>query len=70
MTLKANAESFSLQSRLNELESAGVRLFLNGLPSNTEHIIANCVNEETVYMPDYVTDEKGKIREIRYDRIY
>lgn len=69
MTSKTNAESVSLQSNLSRLEKEGVKLYLNGVPSNTENILANCVNEDTVYMPDYVTDENGIIKEIRYDKI-
>lgn len=59
----------SLKSQLEDLEREGVKLYLNGVPSTTEYIIRNCVEEDTVYMPDYVTDEDGKIMEIRYDRI-
>ncbi len=44
-------------------------MYLNGAPSTTEYIVSHCVNEDTVYMPDYVTDGHGKIKEIRYDRI-
>ena len=51
------------------LEKEGVKLYLNGVPSTTEYIVNNCVNEDTVYMPDYVTDGRGRIKEIRYDRI-
>lgn len=59
----------SLKSQLEDLEREGVKLYLNGVPSTTEYIIRNCVEEDTVYMPDYVTDGNGKIMEIRYDRI-
>lgn len=59
----------SLKSRLEDMEKEGVKLYLNGVPSTTEYIIRNCVEEDTVYMPDYVTDRNGKIMEIRYDRV-
>lgn len=58
-----------LKSQLEQMEKTGVKLYLNGVPSTTEYIIENCVNEDTVYMPDYVTDQNGKIKEIRYDLI-
>ncbi len=58
-----------LKSQLKQMEKTGVKLYLNGVPSTTEYIIENCVNEDTVYMPDYVTDQNGKIKEIRYDLI-
>lgn len=63
------ASKAALKSRLEQLEKEGVKLYLNGAPSTTEYIVNNCVNEDTVYMPDYVTDGCGKIKEIRYDRI-
>lgn len=59
----------ALKSHLEQLEKEGVKLYLNGVPSTTEYIVNNCVNEDTVYMPDYVTDGRGRIKEIRYDRI-
>ena len=62
-------ETSLLKLRLEKLESEGIKLYLNGAPSTTDYIVNSCVNEDTVYMPDYVTDEKGKVKEIRYDRI-
>lgn len=69
MTSQNKADVVPLRSRLKELEEKGVKLYLNGRPSTTEYILKNCVNEDTVYMPDYVTDESGRIREVRYDKI-
>lgn len=69
MTSKCKADSAPLRVRLEKLEREGIKLFLNGVPSTTDYIVETCINEETVYMPDYVTDECGKVREIRYDRI-
>lgn len=63
------ASKAALKSHLEQLEKEGVKLYLNGVPSTTEYIVNNCVNEDTVYMPDYVTDGRGRIKEIRYDRI-
>ncbi len=58
-----------LRKRLEQMEKRGVKLYLNGVPSTTDFIIENCVNEDTVYMPDYVTDQNGQIKEIRYDLV-
>lgn len=69
MTEKKEQDSFSIGKRLKKWEEAGIRLYLDGAPTSSEYIEENCVNEETLYMPDYVTDEKGKLKEIRYDRI-
>ena len=59
----------SLLQRLKQWEAAGIRLYLDGAPTSSEYIEQNCVNEDTLYMPDYITDKEGKIKEIRYDRI-
>ena len=67
--VKTNKNYDSLKSQLEDLEREGVKLYLNGVPSTTEYIIRNCVEEDTVYMPDYVMDGNGKIKEVRYDRI-
>lgn len=69
MTGKNKVDSVSLRAQLSVLEKAGIKLYFNGVPSNTEYIVNNCVREDTVYMPDYITDEKGNIKEVRYDKI-
>lgn len=69
MASKSTVDKEALKSLLEQLEKEGAKLYLNGAPSTTEYIVNHCVNEDTVYMPDYVTDGHGKIKEIRYDRI-
>lgn len=69
MTEKNDIGSDSLRKRLRKWEEAGVRLYLDGAPTNSESIERNCVNEDTLYMPDYITDKEGRLKEIRYDRI-
>lgn len=59
----------SLGLQLKKWEEAGIRLYLDGTPTSSEYIEQRCVNEDALYMPDYVTDKKGRIKEIRYDRI-
>ena len=68
--VEKNEKSFdSLQSTLSVWEKSGVRLYLDGTPTTSEYIEKNCVNEDTLYMPDYVTDKEGNVKEIRYDRV-
>lgn len=69
MTEKKENYSVSLGQILKKWENAGIRLYLDGAPTSSESIEKNCVNEETLYMPDYVTDKEGRIKEIRYDKI-
>ena len=37
--------------------------------SVTDHIMKKCVKEDAAYMADYIADETGKVKEIRYDLI-
>lgn len=69
MASEKKINSSSLKEQLESMEKKGVKLYFNGAPSTTDYIVKNCVNEDTIYMPDYVTDENGKVKEIRYDRI-
>ncbi|MBR6665737.1 MAG: hypothetical protein IKL22_08520 [Lachnospiraceae bacterium] len=34
-----------------------------------EEALSRCVQERVVYMPDYVLDEKGVLKQLRFDRI-
>lgn len=55
---------------LTQLEREGVGFYLNGIKSKPREIIKKCsVYEKTVYMPDFVMDEQGKLQEVRYDEV-
>ena len=69
MTSNCKSESAPLRVRLEQLEREGIKLFLNGVPSTTDYIVKTCINEETVYMPDYVTNQDGRLTELRYDKV-
>jgi len=48
----------------------GVQLYMEGELSSPERITQECcLNEECIYMPDYVTNGNGKLVELRYDKI-
>ena len=70
MTAKDERSLQPLRARLEEMEREGVKLYVNGRLATSEYIVRHCINEDTVYMPDYVTDESGRVKEIRYDKIY
>ena len=59
----------SVKTRLLQYEKAGVKLYLDGNPSDADHILKKCVREDVTYMADYIADEAGKVKEIRYDQI-
>ncbi len=69
MTEKNDISSASLKEQLEKWEDAGIRLYLYGTPTSSESIEKNCVNEDMLYMPDYITDKEGRIKEIRYNKI-
>lgn len=69
MTEKYDISSASLKEQLEKWENAGIRLYLDGTPTSSESIEKNCVNEDMLYMPDYITDKEGRIKEIRYNKI-
>ncbi|MBE5871232.1 MAG: hypothetical protein E7294_08235 [Lachnospiraceae bacterium] len=47
-----------------------VELYVDGHPSTQDEIAAICrVSEEYSYMADFVIDDEGFLKEIRYDRI-
>ena len=70
MTAKDERSLQPLRARLEEMEREGVKLYVSGTLATSEYIVRHCINEDTVYMPDYVTDESGRVKEIRSDKIY
>ena len=70
MTAKDERSLQPLRARLEEMEREGVKLYVSGTLATSEYIVRHCINEDTVYMPDYVTDESGRVKEIRYDKIH
>ena len=59
----------TMLSNLSTISKKGITLYLNGLSSTPDEIADICVNEDTLYMPDYVMDELGVLKEIRYDKV-
>ncbi len=58
------------ENLLAQMEHEGVRFYLNGKRTPAREIVeVCCVCEKTVYMPDFITDEEGKLQEVRYDEV-
>lgn len=52
------------------MHNKGVNLYLEDRPASPEEIARKFfVSEDAVYMPDFVTDTDGKLREVRYDKV-
>lgn len=58
-----------LKEKLEQVQNTGVCLFLEGEPATPAVIAGKCVCENMIYMADYVLDDNGILKELRYDRI-
>lgn len=67
--LLEETEKERLRFTLERAVRSGARLYLEGKQSTPEAIVRCCVNEEMSYMPDYVLNDRGKLTEVRYDKI-
>ena len=55
---------------LEQMEEAGVGFYLNGRRATPKDIIDKCsLREKAVYMPDFVMDDEGRLKEVRYDEV-
>ena len=55
---------------LEHAQKAGAVLYLDGKRSSPEVIYhVYQVEEENVYMPDYIMDCNGRLAQLRYDKI-
>lgn len=55
---------------LENIQNRGIMIFLDGVPSSPLTVTdILCVNDNYSFMRDYVTDEEGVWRELRFDRV-
>lgn len=60
----------SLRGELDNVEASGTSLYLDGKRANADFIASICVfNEDSDYMRDYVTDKKGNLSRLHFDRV-
>lgn len=63
-------EKLEIIKRLSQFVQKGVVLYLEGRLSTPEEVAeCYCVNEDSIYMADYVLSEGGSLKEVRYDKI-
>lgn len=67
--LNSKKEIMTMKSRLEDILSQGIELYLDGQPSSPTIIVERFVREDVVYMPDFVIDDDGVLTQIRYDRV-
>ena len=67
---KNGMEKQKLLVELENIKNRGITIFLNGIPSSPSTVTdVLFVNEDDSFMRDYVTDEKGVWKELRFDKI-
>ncbi len=68
--MRQQKELNDMRVRLEGIARGGADLYLEGRRvSAAELAWTYCVNEEAVYMPDYVLNQDGRLTELRYDRV-
>ncbi len=63
-----NAE-YELEYQLNIMRKRELKIYMDNQQVTLEEALSRCVQERTVYMPDYVLDENGILEQVRFDRI-
>jgi hypothetical protein len=46
-----------------------LEVYIDNQRTTLEDALKRCVQERTVYMPDYVLDENGVLEQLRFDKI-
>lgn len=50
-------------------EQKQLEVYVDNERTTLEDALKRCVQERSVYMPDYVLDENGVLEQLRFDRI-
>ncbi len=66
---KTEAAARYMQAYLERLHHSGTELFVDGEAVYPQEAIQKAVCEEGGYMADYVLEEDGKIKQIRFDKV-
>lgn len=60
----------SLRGELDSVECRGTSLYMDGKRTDADHIASVCVfNDRGDYMRDYVTDKKGQLDRLYFDKV-
>lgn len=55
--------------QLEQMSRRGIKLFVDGERVLPAEAVSRAVREDSPYMADYVLDEGGAIRQVRFDRV-
>lgn len=59
----------ALEYQLNVMRKDEFEVYMDNEKTTLDDALERCVRECSVYMPDYVLDEKGNLKQVRFDRI-
>ncbi len=58
-----------LRYRMGSRQKKSLEVYIDNELTTLEDALTRCVQERTVYMPDYILDENGILEQLRFDRI-
>ncbi len=58
-----------IRMQMQKAQEQGVSLYVDDHPASPEEVACKCVQEQTVYMPDYILNDMGILEQVRFDRI-
>ncbi len=62
-------DKYLLRSSLENIAKEGVFLYLEDRLSSPDEIYRQCIAEDATYMADYIMDEIGQLKELRYNKV-
>lgn len=58
-----------IRMQLQKVQEQGVCLYMDDQPASPDEVACKYVQEQSVYMPDYVLNEMGILEQVRFDKI-
>ncbi|MBQ9142350.1 MAG: hypothetical protein IJX63_11265 [Lachnospiraceae bacterium] len=58
-----------LKYQLGSRQKRSLEVYIDNELTTLEDALSRCVQERTIYMPDYVLDENGVLEQLRFDKI-
>ncbi len=58
-----------LRYQLGSRQKRSPEVYIDNELTTLDEALTRCVQERSVYMPDYVLDEKGVLEQVRFDKV-
>ncbi len=59
----------ALEYQLNIMSKDHFEVYIDNEKVSLDEALDRCVRERSIYMPDYVLDDNGNLKQVRFDRI-